>query len=229
LCGQLRSLSQSDPTSLKQAAVERQRLRLSSEIGNIADFVSGVPSLTCHNKTALQKDPLEYGNATMAFYQDTDENVYCFTSDMYQSLIETSINPHRAGRIELPERFVDTLKSNLQILKRFGINPSKPVSIVEGIDALSENDSINSVETDYIINSIITTAKVPGINEATLRKITADQMIIILRSIDMEQPLLEELTSSHRFSTFCRAAYMIIKLQPQKAITFFNTMAAASS
>ena len=210
VCSKLRVLSESDSIALKEAAKERQRMRVSNSVSGISDFVSGSPKpAVCANNTSLQKDPFLYNDATMTFFRDSSDTVWCFTSDMYESLIESKTNPYKPSE-PLPQPFIEQIESHLKIMKSLNISPSDPVSTDKAIDSLSEPDEISSKESIKTVNTFERLAKYNGIvNYEGIRKLTSQQLQNFLITFGMEQNYLSELDEEHRFITFCNAILAI--------------------
>ncbi len=231
LCASLLSLSEADVVSLKNAAILRQKARAGSEVSTISEFISGsVPSVSCSNKTVLQQDPFEYNDAYMTFYKDNGGQVWCFTSNMYESLLATPVNPYTSE--PLPERFQSQIRTHLDLLRRLGISPSNPMAVTTAIDSLSKPDDVSGTESAYIVDTILQSARVAGIDSARIQRLTPAQMNTVLATIGMDRAELTlkgadgryVMTPDHQFITFCRAAYHAIKLQPDQARIFFNNI-----
>lgn len=227
LCAQLRRFAEADPVALKESAVLRQKIRVGTGVSTISEFVGGtVPSVQCENKTALQRDPFAYNDATMMFYRDHDDLVWCFTSDTFESLIANPVNPHKPTADPLPKTFIDELKVRLDLMRRLGIPVSTPVSTAEAIDSLAKRDEVSTRDSDFIVTTIEQSGRLAGIELGTIRRLSREQMHQILAMINMDQPMMEMMTDRHRLITFSRAAYTVIKYQPAMATTFFAGLSA---
>ena len=222
-CVKLREFSEANPSSLKTAARLRQQVRVGASMSSINDFMSGSsPTVTCKNKTVLQRDPFSYNDASMSFYTDKEGSVWCFTSDMYENLLANPINPHKPGKDPLPEDFVQKLKIHLDILKRLGISVSNPETYDDAIDSLTKPEEVTSKESDFIVSTILDAAKVTGSDPERIKKMTFQQMNDALNGINMTQLNLQDMTIGHRLITFCRAAYTMIKAQPSTSKAFYT-------
>jgi hypothetical protein len=211
VCQQLQQLSEADPSALKSAAVRRQRLRVSTNVSTLTNFVGSdrPPLAVCQNRTTLQQDPYLYGDVTMAYYQDAEGLVWCFTSDNYEALIANRTNPYKAGGELLPLEFIDELRLKLRQLRRLKINVSQPVASDVAIDALTQVDLVTNAESEAIVAAILSTAAYAGIT--TLGQLSPEQMFQALSAIMMEQRYLELMTPNHRLITFCRAADFVLQ------------------
>jgi hypothetical protein len=219
LCEQLQQLSQADPASLKQAAIDRQKSRVGSIVASVQDFVDNKPTVTCRNKTILQNDPFTYNDAQMSFYADPQGAVWCFTSDMYEALLAKGINPHTNQPLPVP--FVHQLRSQLELLKQLGISMISPLSVSDAIDTLSTPDDVTNKQSQFIVDTIIKTGIAVGVSESKLKSLDYSQMNRVLSTIGMKQTYLPYLTPNHAFTVFCRAAYLAIKSDSALSKTFF--------
>ena len=219
---------------LKQSAINRQQKRISSDVSLISNFINGeAPNLVCSN----MDDGFEYNDPTMAYYKDDKGNLWCFLSNMYESLIKSKINP--SSREPLPENFIYQLNSKLTILTNIGILPSLPKKISETIDELSKEDIISNIESNYIIDTIYKTGAIYGITEENFKKLSSLDMNNLLSFINMklddsilltftttttDNKVLTStvMTYNHILTTFCRAIYFKCKNDVKYASIFFN-------
>lgn len=236
LCRELENYSEADPESLKSATILRQKARIGAAVSTISDFVVGTtPNVSCQNKTVLQADPFEYGDASMSYYRDGQGAVWCFLSNMYESLLKNPVNPHTTQ--PLPVGFQNQIRSHLDILQRLGISPSNPVTVASAIDDLSKKDEVSGKESEFIVNTILQTSTVAGIDPARIKSLDPSQMNQILSTIGMDQDVLmyitpdrqAVMTSQHQLITFCRAAYHMIKEHPEQGRVFFNSVKMIST
>jgi hypothetical protein len=209
----LQELSQADPQALKDAAILRQRTRVGVCTSSISDYVEGSASLAvCQNKTTLHQDPFKYNDVSMSFYRDSDGKIWCFTSEMYQSLISNQTNPYKQDE-PLPFLFIEQLKMNLNILQKYKISISKPVSFEEALDLLSIPDEITNDESEFIMGKF---------DVERIKLLNVEQMRSILQEFKIDQPYLSQLNSHHRVVTFCRAIYVVTKSNPDKRRRFID-------
>jgi hypothetical protein len=238
ICQEIVKLAVFDGEKLKESVVARQQERLSANVSSISDFLNGPssePKRGCQNKGALQKDPYAYNDAQVSFYRDDQNSVWCFTSDLYESLLSKKINPHSPTAEKLPQEFLDTIKMRLELMKTLGISASNPISTVDAIDQLSTIDQITSEASDNEVLSLehiasfttataATTAKSglsgggfsggSGGGGRSLRSLSTAQMIAILETLKLQQPYFDEMSSNHQYITFCRLGNFYIKLNP---------------
>ena len=235
ICNNLKDINDlPDKGLLKQSAINRQQKRISSDVSLISNFINGeAPNLVCSN----MDDGFEYNDPTMAYYKDDKGNLWCFLSNMYESLIKSKINP--SSREPLPENFIYQLNSKLTILTNIGILPSLPKKISETIDELSKEDIISNIESNYIIDTIYKTGAIYGITEENFKKLSSLDMNNLLSFINMklddsilltftttttDNKVLTStvMTYNHILTTFCRAIYFKCKNDVKYASIFFN-------
>lgn len=220
VCEALRELSGADPGQLAAAATRRQQQRISSELSLISEYVNSNPPLfTCRNRSLLQGDPFAYGDIELAAYRDSQEIIWCYTSDMFENLLASGKNPYNMQ--PLPEKFKAQLELQLATLKRLHVDYMDPVPIDRALAELTRKDEISNVETERVIKSIVTQAAINGVNEATLRAQAPERLEMALRSIGIYAQL-RELTATHAFATFAQAAHAYLKVHPEQAGQLFS-------
>lgn len=219
VCEALRELSGADATQLTAAATKRQQQRISSDLSLISEYVNSNPPLfTCRNRSLLQEDPFAYGDVELAAYRDSQEVIWCYTSDMFENLLASGKNPYNMQ--PLPETFKAQLELQLETLKRLHIDYMDPVPINHALAELNRKDEISNVGTERIIKSILTQAAINGVSEEILRNQSPDQLEAALASIGIYAPL-KDLTTTHAFATFAQAAHAYLKVHPEQASRLF--------
>lgn len=137
VCDRLSELAKRDPIELSQA-IKSQRLRsLSLKLGWTEEFIAGnPPTLVCTNKLSQPYD--EYNDLSVSSFRESDDSVWCFTSDQYESLLSTKRNPFGG---DLPEDFLNEIKFKLNTLRSLGMDPSKTSKLSDRIAMLSQPDT----------------------------------------------------------------------------------------
>lgn len=217
-CSQLQLLSMQDNASIKRNYIQRQKDRVKSQISVVGQEIFDVE---CYNRTILLEDPLGYNDTSLSFYRDgisIDDPVYCFTSDMYDRLLDKNVNPYTLK--PLPELFKQQIKNKLNTFNDFNIAYINPVSIDESISELKRVDKISGKESQEIVNSINQVSIVENQN-TKLELVPVDNMNKILAKFNMDQSYLPQLTRNHQIITFSRAVYDILRANPSSAKTIF--------
>lgn len=219
VCEALRELSGADPAQITAAATARQQQRVSSELSLISEYVNSQPPLfTCRNRSLLEKDPFAYGDVELAVYRDSQEVVWCYTSDMFTNLLASGKNPYNLQ--PLPETFKTQLDLQLATLKRLNIDYMDPQPIDQALAELNRKDEISNVGTERIVKSILTQAEINGVAPETLQSQSPENLEAALAGVGLYVPL-KDLTSTHTLATFAQAAQSYLKRHPDQAARLF--------
>ena len=235
ICSNLNTLNSiPDKETLKQSAINRQQKRISDDVASISNFINGSSTLL---ESSNLENSFEYSDYYVSYYKDSNNNLWCFLSNMYESLLKSQINPNTNEL--LPDMFLDQIKYKLKVLKELNINISNPRKIDSVIDELSINDKITNTESDYIVNTIFSIAALNGINIESIKNLSYVEMNDLLKLIGVDQSdtflitfqidskdsekkiTITLMTYSHLLITFCRAVYFRIKNDTNKANQFF--------
>jgi len=232
ICDSISNLSKADKEALKEAARKRQQLRITSEMGTMNEFLNDkVPTLVCRNKTLMQQNALDYNDIDIAYYRDDQGAVWCFTSDLFASVLESGINPYNSTL--LPDSFKQQLRYQIDVLKRLGINANRgeigiyssriPITFDKSIDSLTSKDTISEKNSESALDLFIQLASRNNISPETIRNLSKDQMSNALRSIDYNVNL-SPLSTSHSLVTTSRIIEYIHKTDPDTIPLFFNSL-----
>lgn len=223
ICTEIRRYSEASSDVLKMAAITRHRRRAGLATATLREFIDGDPEKTCFNKTARMTDPFSYNDGQMAFYTSEEGQLWCFTSDSYEQLLDKKINPSTGEK--LPPGFLRQIQTQLEELQMLGISPSQPLSTIFAIDSLTKPDTITDKESSFFVETIIKIGIATNVTEEFIRNLPLEKMKDSLTKINMEQKL-DRMSPSHRLITFCRAVYSVIKQKPgsQTAKKFFGEL-----
>jgi hypothetical protein len=230
ICENITALSKSDKEALKEASRRRQQLRLAGDLGQMNEFLNGkIPNLVCRNKALLPNDPLDYNDIDIAYYRDDQGAVWCFTSDNFESILESGVNPYNS--IMLPNSFKEELQYRINILKRLGINATDigiytskiPITFNTSIDNLTSKDVITEKTSERLLESFIQLAGKNGISPVTIRSLSKDNMINALRSIGYDINI-SSLSTSHALITTAYIIDIINRTDPDSITPFFNSL-----
>ena len=86
--------------------------------------------------------------ASLEYYVDRSEKLWCFRSDKFTDLVKTKVNPN--GK-DLPSSFIRKIERRIKILKEYSIDFETPISIEEGIANINRGDIISNRRTDSIV------------------------------------------------------------------------------
>lgn len=174
ICSKLEQIAQVGTEQYYESAVRRQEERVaietegptsflpsqfgSSEIGeggdiDIIESAVGKIKSRCSAKSMALRNPYAYNDARLAFYKDPKNGeVYCFTSDVFNSLISTRMNPYTNEK--LPQKFLATIKAQLATLKEIGVYETNQ-DIRDSLKDVYSRSKIDNVKTDRQYNTVI--------------------------------------------------------------------------
>lgn len=232
ICDSISNLSNADKELLKEAAKKRQQVRISSDLSSMNEFLNDkVPVLTCRNRSLLAKDPFEYNDLDLAYYRDSEDITWCFSSDTFENLKETGINPYDFS--PLPDSFKLQLDYQISALKRLGINADQgevgiynskiPQTFSESIDSLSIKDTVSESDSEKYILLFTQLANKNNISSDTVKNLTKTRMIDALNSIGYDVDL-QSLTTPHALITTSRIIAFLNKTDPNLVSTFFSSI-----
>ena len=117
ICDKLDQISNMDRVDFATKSIERQQERVERILMEAGKIREGDPleRRRCNPKSMIINNPYAYNDSRMAFYKDEDGELWCFTSDFFESMIESKKNPY-TGR-SLPQLFLETIKTQLNILR----------------------------------------------------------------------------------------------------------------
>lgn len=210
ICEKIKFISSVNPYDFKAAVLKKNNYYLSSKFGAVTDYIGDIPSFTCHNRTKLQKDPMEFSRNFVIYYMDKDDKIYGFTSDMYEQLLLDGENPYNKNKI--PKQFLQRIKLVMDNLKEMKINYDKPVSVCEAFDSLDVVDTINDDETNNVVATVLSILSSKGVSKQTIESKTSADFAKIVGN-----PIYEILTKKHAMITYCHYYYSLIQTDPTTA------------
>ena len=170
ICGKLDQISRVGTDQYFESAVTRQMERVAIDTegptaflpsgpythdpeGDVSDSVIGKTKSRCNAKSMVLKNPYAYNDARMAFFKDPKNGeVYCFTSDTFDSLISTRVNPSTGDK--LPQKFLATIKAQLATLKEIGVYETNH-DIKDSLKDIFSRSVIGNKKTDLQYNTVI--------------------------------------------------------------------------
>ena len=225
ICNKLKQISLMDKNQFLEAAITRQEDRISTDLSSITDFTAGgkKPQSRCSKKSTVIKNPYAYNDTRMAFYYDPkEEEVWCFTSDTFSNLIANKINPY-TGR-ELPDKFVETLKAQVNILKDLGLFNFNN-SMKDTLKEYFTRGNINNKKTDYAYNTVVKCLSLYGLSEEKLNGLSESTLgeTILNEICDVKLKFFDQLTPKHQVITTTRVIYSLSKNMKEPG-DFFQTI-----
>lgn len=237
VCEQVTKLSRSDKEALKEAARKRQQLRFSSEMSNMNEFLGEkAPTLTCRNASVLPESPFDYNDVNLAYYRDEQGAIWCFTSETFESLLETGVNPYNSA--ELPPTFKDQVAFQLETLKKLGIDAAHgelgiytsqvPQTFSAAIDSLSEKDKVSEKSSSKAVDKFLQLAAVYSVSPETIKRLTKTKMESALAAAGYHLEL-HSLSTGHALVTLARLALFMNEVDQNSLSVFFDALNTFSS
>jgi hypothetical protein len=93
ICTSLDNISKSDKQTVIENSMKRQSIKLNSHVTSIADY-SISDDFVCQNRSTMKHEANEYNDLDISTYKDMNGSNWCFTSDVYDDLLEYKINPY---------------------------------------------------------------------------------------------------------------------------------------
>jgi RNA binding exosome subunit len=222
ICTGLAAMMIKPSDEVKREALERLRKKMEVTTPKVSDLVLGKYTVPVCENTGYFGNPLEYNDATLAYYRDAKESLYCFPSTMYKELIETRRNPYTNE--ELPTDLLIKMDKTLEIFKRLNIDTDKTVPVSVAFKKLNSVEDINNERTDYAVETVSMLFYSRGLRKEWIQNQNANtyNLILDIPDISMNQSYLKNLDSSpnFRYATFCKALYFsgsqIVKLCRRK-------------
>ena len=217
LCAEFERITMADFDTLRDNAIARQRQRIT----NSTSSISGMKSFSgCSNGQQLNIIPEEYSDINMFYYRDGD-NIFCYTSEMFENIILTKKDP--TTKKKLDSSILNSISCQLKHLEDLGLDPLEPLSISQAILKLNEEDTINSKETNFAVQSIKQILMGQNYELLNINKINTEELNRILQSIKMEQELLPKLNPQHQLDTFYLAVYYALQIDSELSKVFLKT------
>ena len=212
ICENINDLTKADKEMIKESAQKRQKIRMVAELGRLSDFTNDkIPNLICRNRELLQNDPTNYIDIGMSYYKDDQGAIWCFTDDMYSTILENGFNPY--NRTSLPNSFKNKLTNNIQVLKDLGLDPKSGYATNEvsrifshSLDKISENDIISEKNSVMEIYKFKNLAIKNGVSSDIIDTVNKDKFILALSNISVDKDYLDFnlLSNSHILTTTAR-------------------------
>lgn len=222
ICNYITDLSKNDPQQLKEAAIRRQELKVSAATLGASDYIESIdqPLKICRNRKILTKDPYDFNDVQLAYYVDSKDVNWCYTSDMYDNLLAGKKNPTTGE--QLPDNFIGQLKNKQRTLTSLGIETVNTTTFSEGVDKLTRQDKISDRVTNRELEIFKSTAQINGINSLRFKNMSQQQLQSILTQYGRSVNLIP-LTQEHAYVTFARVSNNIIANNPQLAGSLLTT------
>jgi hypothetical protein len=189
---------------------------------------NGAPELKIKNADKLPFDYLDYNDMDIFFYRDSNDDVYAITSELFDSVLETGINPlalNETRNNKLSQVVLLKIKQKKDILRLLYIEPDPlgvysaniPVSFADSVDSLKKKDMVSEKQALDLVNKFIILANYNGVSAQQVRNYTKKDMMKKLKNIGFDINF-EPLSTSHALVT---TAYIVLNLDVKSNRKFF--------
>jgi len=173
ICGAMEKLKDLNREKFIQESTARAEDRIRRyylEKGEILES-QGFDAGRCEPSTMLVNNPYSFNSGRVAYYVDDNGKLWCFTSDLFDSLMATGKNPYNGSY--LPEKFKQTLKSIIGVLKLLGVKTDTDMRTISesAKEIFDTTKDINNKNSDRKYNIFVSRMAVDGrITETTVRE-----------------------------------------------------------
>ena len=218
LCNKIKKLSMSDPVMLKFSVAKRNLTRIISEVSYINEFGQcsdcefpsiKLPPIHCNNRSLITDNMFDFPDPELAYYRDDHDKLWCFTSNLYNKMVETGINPYTKEKF--PPSFLNSVKTKIELIQNYRDMDCLPVPVSETIDQLSLPDEINNNLTNFYIDKMEKQLIKRGLNKDLIELIEITKLEDILLDSFNLSVNLEPLDKTHRIVTFYIISHRNIK------------------
>jgi hypothetical protein len=213
ICTGLYSALQQDPETFKKNAEERLKKRIQFTSPRIDDYTkSKVSDVDCYNPDGIFGNPLKYNDATVVYYRDNEDRLFCFPANTFKDLRKSGRNP--ITNQELPLDVQVKIEKTMELFKIMGIDSNNIIPVGDAFKRLKEPDSFSNTRTKYAEETIKLMFLSRGLRSEYLERLPAKAFnnMLSVKEINMAQDYLEELgKQSYIFATFCKALYSVLK------------------
>lgn len=220
ICSDLETVANRNPDTFIENVIERQKSRAAVELKNTSEYMLSKNNIMCKNPALIDKNPFEYNDSSLVYYNDKYNNTWCFTADDFENLLSNPVNPY--SNEKLPSYVINKMNNSLQTFKILGVAPNQIIPASQALTHLNKPDVISDKHTKFINDTVIRLAQTRGFFESEIKGFGFRKMNRILSEINMEQDYLMYLTESHRFATFCRVIYYKFKEDPDSIDFILN-------
>lgn len=220
ICNQISKLSKADKELLKESAIRRQKNRMAMQVNSITEFYDDKVNFNpvCANRSLLQNDPFEYSDLSIAFYIDDQNNDWCFTSDMFEKILETGKNPYTA--LPITEEFKKKLQNQTDLLKELDLLET-PMLFTDAVEKLNINDTISNESSLKQINLLKKIGLKYKVSPDVFDTVTKEKLENALSQLGIS-PTVLEFQYITRFQALIITSYIInSKYERKEDVTSF--------
>lgn len=213
ICTGLYSAMEQDSETFKKNAEERLKKRIQFTTPRMGDYTnSRVSTVDCYDPDGLFGNPLSYNDATVVYYRDDQQNLFCFPANTFKDLRKSGKNP--ITNQQLPLDVQVKIEKTMELFKIMGIDSDNIIPVGDAFNRLKEPDSFSNSRTKYAEETIKLMFLSRGLKSEYLQRLpaVAYNNMLSVNEVNMAQDYLEKLGSqSFIFATFCKALYSVLK------------------
>ena len=157
ICEKLDQISNMDRVDFATKSIERQQERVERILMEAGKIREGDPleRRRCNPKSMIINNPYAYNDSRMAFYKDDSGELWCFTSDFFESMIQSKKNPY-TGKA-LPQLFLETIKTQMNILKFLDLaSPRDNINMGQAVGEIfdGQREIGNAISEEFYVSAI---------------------------------------------------------------------------
>lgn len=234
LCQELRKVAQVNPEDYIKAFIKRQQNRIANNVSDSQEYVKNSNKVVtkdnlCVNRS-VGKYPYLYNDLDLAYYKDSADNVWCFTSDMFEQIRKTERNP--ITQEILPNSVLQQINNQRNTLKRLGLlnNGTTALTVTEGLAELNKTDKIESTEVQRRVEALQKLAKLYCNNSVCMNGIlqlellNGPEMVNLINKwgIPVISIGLDKIIPELQLNTFIFILYTILSNNPNRMEQIFT-------
>jgi hypothetical protein len=213
ICTGLYSAMEQDSETFKKNAEERLKKRIQFTTPLMGDYTNNrVSTVDCYDPDGLFGNPLSYNDATVVYYRDDQQNLFCFPANTFKDLRKSGKNP--ITNQQLPLDVQVKIEKTMELFKIMGIDSDNIIPVGDAFKRLKEPDSFSNTRTKYAEETIKLMFLSRGLKSEYLERLPATvyNNMLSVQEVNMAQDYLEKLDKpSFIFATFCKALYSVLK------------------
>lgn len=213
MCQGLKQLAGSPKDKVIAAAIKRKREIISSRVADTSTVLGNneiIPQVRIANEKLGQVSPLEYNDIETVIYTDQGGDVWLLTSDKYDSIVQTKLNPY-TGQV-LPEKVIQTILMYQRLMRYYNITP-RPIS--QAVEELSKPMVIDNVKTQSEVDDFKQLLILNQVNVHEFGFYVQSDVEKLLMDIGLPVPVIE-LTPNHAVATAAMVINHYLRLHSEQ-------------
>lgn len=192
LCKFFSNIFLSEPKELIRSLANRQRARIGSKYGYIGEFQTVTPPILAISNSVV--DPYDYVDNYIVFYRDGDQKTWAWTSDHFQFLLKSKVNP--STNKSLPDQILKEVREKVAAINDL----KKPLKWEDVIDRIIKPDSIDNDMSEAKISCMIDDLVKHNVPSDLVLAMSAEELSTVISPVSHYS--IGDLTQSHALTTF---------------------------